>query len=458
MLRSLTAFGFSIIGLSAMAQYAPPDPSGFQGVIVETYYVADENDAADQDGGGLLPAGSVVYRVYADLKPGYRILTVGGFPGHPLNMTTSTGFFNNEDRGEAWGRNIPAQHLNKNTVAIDSWLTLGAASTVHWGVPKESDPDGSLVGGPNNDNGLLVNSTPAMGLPLTTVDGLWNDGIVPPQIVSVGEAPDLFDGGGASTYSNDDFAWAILGEYAVPDTANRVLLGQFTTDGVLELCFNLSVKIPDSLVCNDPQCHEFMEFYWELLPSDTSGQFGADNRFTHPTLCFNSGAVEVDCEGVAGGPALPGTSCDDGIEETTNDVYTADCTCTGEDCEGVLGGTALPGQPCDDGDPLTSNDTWQSGCLCEGVVGIQELGAGATVAVHPNPTADGVRLSIDGLSGQRLTYVVHDLLGQRVAEADLGARQGRLDTWLDLSHVVPGVYVMELRADEGVRTVRIIRQ
>jgi hypothetical protein len=237
-----------------------------------------------------------------------------------------------------------------------------------------------------------------------------------------------------------------------------VLLGQFTTDGILDLCFNLSVKIPDSLVCNAPGCHEFMEFFWELLPSDTSGQFGADNRFTHPTLCFNSGAVEVDCEGVAGGPALPGTSCDDGIEETTNDVYAADCTCTGEDCEGVLGGTALPGQPCDDGDPLTSNDTWQSGCLCEGVVGIQDLGAGTAVAVHPNPTADGVRLSIDGLSGQRMGYVVHDLLGQRVAEADLGARQGRVDAWVDLSHVVPGVYVMELRADDVVHTVRIIRQ
>lgn len=456
MLRSLIAIGLSITGLSAIAQYAPPDPSGFQGLIVETYYVADENDAADQDGGGVLPAGSVVYRVYADLKPGYRILTVGGFPGHPLNMTTSTGFFNNEDRGEAWGRNIPAQHLNKNTVAIDSWLALGAASTLHWGVPKEADPDGSVVGGANNDNGLLVNATPTMGLPLTTADGLWSTGTASPAVTYVGDAPDLFDGGGGNSYSNDNFAWAILGAYAVPDTANRVLLGQFTTDGVLELCFNLSVKIPDSLVCNAPGCHEFMEFFWELLPTDTSGQFGQDNRFTHPTLCYNSSAAEVDCEGVQGGPALPGTPCDDGLEETTNDVYAADCSCLGEDCEGVQGGTALPGEPCDDGDPLTANDTWQSGCVCEGTVGLDEFGTDGRMSVFPNPTNDDVQLILDGLAGERVSYVVTDLLGQRVAVSDLGVLQGRWSGTIELSDLAQGTYLLEVRMNEVVRTTRLV--
>ena len=458
MFRHLLAVSLVTLSVRSIAQYAPPDPSGFQGLVVETYYVADVTDAADLDGGGVLPAGSVVYRVYADLKPGYRVLTVGGFPGHPLNMSTSTAFFNNEDRGEAWGRNIPAQHLNKNTVAIDSWLALGAASTLHWGIPKGSDPDGSLVGGTNNDNGLLVNVVPAMGLPLTEVDGLWNNGTVPPQITAVGTPPDLFDGGGSNTYTNDNFAWAVLGEFMVPDTANRVLLGQFTTDGVLELCFNISVKLPDSLVCDDPNCHEFMEFYWELLPSDTvGGGFATQNRFTHPTLCFNSSAAVVDCEGQAGGPALPGTSCDDGIEETTNDVYAADCACVGEDCEGVLGGEALPGLPCDDGDPLTANDTWQSGCVCQGVVGVQEFNGTGAITVYPNPTNDRVWLEVGGLFGERLSYVVTDLLGKRILEADLGARSGEWTGVIDLSKAVPGVYVLEVRVGGAVRTGRIIR-
>ncbi len=287
MVRSIITLCAFIPAL-VLAQVTPPDPSGFEGLIVETYYVADAQDAADLDGGGVLPVGSTVYRVYADLKPGYRVLTVGGFPGHAFTISTSTEFFNNDDRGEAWGRSIPAQHLNKNTVAIDSWLTLGSASTQHWGVVKAVDPDGSIVGGSNNDNELLVNVTPAMGAPLTESDGLWSTGEAPPTLVSVGDAPNCFDAGGDASYSNDDFAWAILGEYAVPDPANRVLLGQFTTDGLLQFCMNLSIKIPDSLVCDDPECYEFMEFFWELLPSDTSGQFGEANRFAHPSLCFSS--------------------------------------------------------------------------------------------------------------------------------------------------------------------------
>ncbi len=42
-----------------------------------------------------------------------------------------------------------------------------------------------------------------------------------------------------------------------------------------------------------------------------------------------SGSAVVDCAGVAGGSALPGTACNDGNACTTNDVYNANCQCTG---------------------------------------------------------------------------------------------------------------------------------
>jgi hypothetical protein len=145
------------------------------------------------------------------------------------------------------------------------------------------------------------------------------------------------------------------------------------------------------------------------------------------------------------------------VEETTNDVYAADCNCVGEDCEGVLGGDALPGQPCDDGDPLTANDTWQSGCLCQGVVGVQENGGDMSVALYPNPTSDRVWLEVGGLAGERVSYVVSDLLGKRVLEADLGIRSGTWKGAVDLARAVPGVYILELRIGASVRTGRIIK-
>ncbi len=36
------------------------------------------------------------------------------------------------------------------------------------------------------------------------------------------------------------------------------------------------------------------------------------------------------------------------------------------DCLGIPGGAALPGTPCNDNDPTTQNDTWNADCVCQG--------------------------------------------------------------------------------------------
>ena len=448
-LRTLPLSIALLTTIPMIAQYTPPDPGGFQGLIVETYYVADSADASDTDGGTELAEGMVTYRIFADLKPGYKLVTAGGFTNHPFTISTTTTMFNNDDRGEAWGDAINDIHLDKNTVAIDSWLSMGAASDAHWGVPKSDDPDGSIVGGPNNDGGstatpLLVNDVAAMGIPLTTSDGLYAP-TVPPSITSVGSAPNMFDPSGSSSYSDDNFAWTVLGGIGGPDTANRILLGQFTTDGEFNICFNLWVRIPDTLVCSDPNCHEIMEFYATLLPSDTSGGgFSDDNKFTNATLCFNSGAQQLDCLGVPNGSALPGTSCDDGNGDTENDVFDANCICIGEDCLGVLGGSALPGTPCDDGDSTTVDDTWATGCICVGEVGIAEERNDHLITISPNPTRDVVRITIEALRGEDVLVTLRNALGETFIEQDLGELTGDRQQLLDISGLSTGIYFVEV--------------
>ena len=252
---------------------------------------------------------------------------------------------------------------------------------------------------------------------------------------------------------------AVLGNVAGPDTANRILIGQFTTDGIFTFCLNLVVRIPDSLVCPDPNCHELMNFYATLLPSDTAGQgFNTDNKFTHPTLCYNSSLQLTDCNGVPNGPAQPGTACDDGDPDTANDVYAADCTCIGEDCLGVLGGTDLPGAPCDDGDPNTVNDMWMTGCLCEGSVGIEENSAlAAAIHVYPNPTDHILWLEIDHTTDGRSSYVLRNALGQRVLHQDLGNLATSWKGTLDLSDVTQGVYFLQVNVGAATHTVRVTR-
>lgn len=87
---------------------------------------------------------------------------------------------------------------------------------------------------------------------------------------------------------------------------------------------------------------------------------------------FEASILQVDCEGVPGGPAMPGTPCDDANPNTMNDAFDGSCECIGQppppplDCEGVPGGSALPGSPCDDGDPDTPSSSYNINCVCTG--------------------------------------------------------------------------------------------
>ena len=84
----------------------------------------------------------------------------------------------------------------------------------------------------------------------------------------------------------------------------------------------------------------------------------------------SGGPPPTDCLGVVGGPALPGTACNDGNAATGNDAWGANCICVGEpiDCLGAVGGSALPGAPCDDGQWDTGLDTYDVNCDCAGLL------------------------------------------------------------------------------------------
>ena len=82
---------------------------GLQGLEVEKYYISNANDSivSNAQGGGNLPVGSVTWRFYANLLPGYKLQAVYGVDAapagqvgvgdHELRLQTTTTFFNNED-------------------------------------------------------------------------------------------------------------------------------------------------------------------------------------------------------------------------------------------------------------------------------------------------------------------------------------------------------------------------
>ena len=234
----LLGLGLALLGTVSYAQ------NGLEQVIVEKYYISNAADAAGSL--GTLPVGSVTYRVYADMLPGYKFQALYGNSDHPLKVSTTTSFFNNEDRGALSANDIASAQLRNNTVALDSWFSVGASATGQFGVLK-SDDNGlvNLV----SANTLLKNNAAKMGIPLTTQDG--NIAGSPETVTFVGfpssnNPLDIF--GALSQTGNsivlNDNAFSALSGATGPTAANRILLGQFTTDGVFRFEFNIKIGTP----------------------------------------------------------------------------------------------------------------------------------------------------------------------------------------------------------------------
>jgi len=220
--------------------------NGLENIIVEKYYVSDANDSLASDAisvnPGTLPVGSVTYRIFADMLPGYKFQAVYGVPDHEFRIETTTLFYNNEDRGATSPTYSKTQAKN-NTVMLDSWLTVGAACQGNFGVLKTADDGVATV---VNADGVLQNNDPDAGIPISVEDGMIAG--APEQVTTVGISNEIAvfdaqnDGTNGPVFSTWNGSLACLVGAVGPDTStNQVLLAQITTNGLL--CFELNIQI-----------------------------------------------------------------------------------------------------------------------------------------------------------------------------------------------------------------------
>src|ERR1035437_4138007 len=166
MKKIVLCLGICVLGLVGFGQ------KGLNGVIIEKYYVSNAVDSAlsldTVTKVSLLP-GSVTYRIFLDMLPGYKLESIYGDGNHELRFETSTYFYNNSDYGSNIANSITVSQDKNTVVMLDSWLSVGAACKGYYGVLKSKD-DGvnTLV---NTDGGLKNNDTSA-GIPLTVQDGM----------------------------------------------------------------------------------------------------------------------------------------------------------------------------------------------------------------------------------------------------------------------------------------------
>jgi hypothetical protein len=415
-----------------------------EGVVVETYYISDANDATDTIGGGLAE-GSRTYRIYLDLAPGHSLRAVYGRAAHPFIIQSTAVLFNHLDRGRLYGHTINNNALDEGVAALDSWLSLGAASNQRMGILKSADTDGSIIGGSNNDGGseevpggLLINVDPLAGIPLIEQDGLVpgpNPSVVPPSFSVFGDdATQAFgDSSLVNGFSTFDFRMGssppgVQG----PGPENQVLIAQVTTTGELTFELNVEVQRPDGIVV-------FFVARDTLLNENET----VNGSLTFPPRCGCTDPEFLEFDQLA--------ACDDGSCLTT-----------------IIFGCLDP-EACNYS--TTANFNFEPLCCygpsdCNGLdvdivcpnVSIAPIGDDAgDLLIYPNPLLDEV-VHVRVGNGLRVThFTLQDITGRSVHEGVVMPTDNDRTT-LGVGSLAPGMYRFTFQSSRGPLTRSVLVQ
>jgi len=415
-------------------------------VIVETYYISDTLDATDTIDGSTraLAAGSKTYRIYIDLVKGSKLKAIYGRKNHPLKITSTANFFNNIDRPAFYfGYQMKKNYFKSNpTLALDSWLTLGLATTVDNGVLKTQDTGVSVIN-PTHSNtwggtagisgGLLVNTNPAAGIPITNKDGLLPNSVTSYTAWFDGGFRNKPSGGRDTTVFGDSLVGnkfistvAILqqntGVVGPIADSNQILIAQLTTTGNISFALNITVI--------DTAGHTI-----DYIAQKDSAQILSGDTVLAPVLiyppacgCKDTRYLEYD----------PKYSCNDSTACKTLKIFgcTDSMACNYNSDANVL----LPNFCCY---PGYCNDRDIS-LVCPDLP--QRLMKPATgTYVYPNPVQDVLSLQLFASTDDReVRYVIYDSFDRIVVEKDMGMIPGNSILRTDVSDLPKGLYLFRV--------------
>ena len=408
--------------------------------VVEKYYVSDANDATDVDGGGV-PVGSTTYRIYLDLKPGTVLKRIYGDANHPFSISSSEVFFNNILDGQTFGKDFIKGRYLENTVALDTWLTLGQTAKqgtkYFYGILKDQDTDGSFVGGVNNDGGsalistgLMINEDPTCGIPLTVADGMDTLNSAPNNWFNSGVL-DFLSGADStifgslvpqSSFESSNFLLSCSGVQGTVADSNQVIIAQLTTLG--ELSFNINITVED-LVNGIPTLVNYVS-------SDTL--LGDNEKYSpylsYPYSCgcndanyleYNSSFVCLE-EGSCITPIVFG--CTDSLAcnyDSQANINIPELCCYPGSCAGRNIEEVCPS--------LMGNDF--------------------DISVYPNPTSDDITLNIiSGTTNSNWAYEVYNTYGSVKLSGLFTTTDLNVVLPLELSNLDPGMYQLKVSNGE----------
>jgi hypothetical protein len=424
--------------------------SQLERVFIEKYYVSDANDATDLTG-GVLPVGSTTYRIYVDMEPGFTIKKIFGDQVHPFIIKSTEPFFNHFSDGQSFAKDFVKARYTEGTVSLDSWLTLGQTtktqgSKTYFGVPKNIDKDGSFIGGSNNDGGsasfpggLLANSDPSCGRPVTSSDGMDTMLTVPSNWFSVGVRD--FTNGADSTifgsivqgkeFNSRQFELRNSGTVGKNRDSNQVLIAQLTTLG--ELSFKLNLEI-EGMVGGVLQTFRYVGTDSVLLPGETY----------HPFLIF---PLECGCNNPEYLEFSPKVACLEKGSCKTPLVYgcmdAMACNFDANANFNVQGLCCYPGL-------CNGRDIAQ---VCPSL-----LGESFDLEVYPNPSSGDFMLNIySGMEDEAIIYEVYNAYGIKILRRDLPPASKIIGEKIDFSSQENGLYYLKATIGDKVETLILVK-
>ena len=413
-----------------------------ENVIVETYYISDANDATDTTG-GLLPIGSKTYRIFIDLVPGSKLKKIYGDANHPLIFSSTTPFFNNKADGQSFAKDFSKTRLQENTVALDSWLTLGQATRIaaktYFGVIKSNDVNGSFIGGVNNDGGsagipigLLTNADVNAGTPITSVDGLDTMSDIPSSWADYGFVDNISGLDSTifgSTKRGIDFisynaGLQNSGVRGIDPGSNQVLVAQLTTTG--EISFELNLEVEESFG-GTTRIIKYVANSNTLLSDERLCPF-----LKYPAMCGCTDPHYVEFN--------PAYSCNN--SDSCKNIIVFGCTDILACNFNPDANYNIPELCCY---PGLCNDRDLS-IVCPQLSAQKVLSE--NFVLHPNPANEKIIVSGNIPMAGEIYIVVFDQFGKTVLEERKIIDAGNIYQQLDVSRFKSGIYFMKIYSGE----------
>lgn len=409
-----------------------------ENVIVEKFYITDTIDATDTIGGGIEP-GTTTYRIFIDLKPGSRLKRVYGDINHPIEIISTEPFFNNREDGRSFAKDFNKNRFKENTVALDSWCTIGQITTIatNFGLLKNDDNDGSIIfphdgGSAEIPEGLLNNSIADIGVALNTADGIgvkvsdsttWVSGGIVDLIT--GEDTTIF-GSIIPKYSinSTDLFWgSVRGSEGILPDKNQVLIAQLTTKGELNFKINVEVDEPDG---------NFRKTV-KYVHSNTNLQ---DDEIVFPSLTY---------------PPVCGCTDPSFIE------YSISYGCLNQDsCKTKIVLGCTDSLACNYN--LNANKNVQSICCYPGLCNDRDLtivcndfgDAISKISIFPNPTTDKITVKSFSTVPTEIFYSISTFFGIEIrSNSTLGVFEKEDVSEINLADLNSGIYIIKFSNSSG---------